>query len=229
MRSKVRETLSMFAIATLIGISSGNSVQAAGRTWLNSDQVTQRYCTRHRHGDYWHSCSDTRHPVFDQSHSHTGLPAYYTSTHQHRSGGLYFGVKSGSLRVDIEQADPGLPKAVVIGFGRGEYAFELEATSTSISSTAAGTIQMGVPMRFDSSYSTTAVYGVRRIGEDFYTKMKLGLASSRYVSDDVKHSNSNASAGFGFGLRFGSGFLEGEYTYIGTKAKLISIGASIVF
>jgi len=206
---------------------------AGAKTWNTSDRSSRRYCVRHRHGDFWHSCSDTRHPVFDQSHSHTGRPAYYTPVQRRGSSGFYFGVKSGSMTIDIKQAEAGLPKGIVIGLGRGEYALEIETISTSYSTNSAELMRPLVSSTastgFDSSYSTTALYGVRRIGDGFYTKMKFGIARNQYVTDGEKQRDSNPSAGIGFGLRFGAILLESEYTYVGSKAKLLSIGASISF
>lgn len=217
-------------IGIVVNAAVSVSVDAAPtRTWVNADANTQRYCIRHRHGDRWHSCSDTRHPVLDQSHSHTGLPAYYASAVRYRSSGFYFGVKSGAMEVDIEQSEGGLPKGILMGFGRGEYALEIEASSTSITSTSTAFTNTAARPVFDSSYATRALYGVRRIGEGFYTKMKVGLSQSQYKINGERHKDSNGSAGLGFGLRFGTVLLESEYTFVGSKATFFSVGASIVF
>ena len=222
--------LSLLAVTASMMITAGTSVRAATTGfWTNSERVTHRYCIRHRHGDYWHSCSATRHPVSDQSHSHTGLPAYYASVERRGLNGLYFGIKSGSMRVDIAQSDAGFPGGLTAGFGRGEYALEIEATSTSLAVSSAAPVNVGAQTRFDSSFSTTALYGVRRIGEGFYTKMKVGISRSRYGLNGEKQHDTSASAGFGLGLRFGDVLLESEYTFVGSKATLFSVGASISF
>jgi len=195
----------------------------------DAGRVSQRYCVRHRHGDRWHSCSDTRHPRYDQSHYHTGLPAYYPSSGLKPSNGFYFGVKSGSAQIDIAQSDVGMPKGVVVGFSWIEYALEFEASSTSVTVASPEVLPIDGLSGFDSSYTTTGVYGVRRIGDAFYTKMKVGLSRSRYEVDGERRQDSSPSAGFGIGWRVGTILLEGEYTYIGSSAKLFSIGANIVF
>ena len=223
--------LSVIAIAIAATVPRANAAPTGitNRALIHSGGSTQRYCIRHRHGDYWHSCSDMRHPVHDQSHSHTGLPTYYTSAARHRSSGFYFGVKSGSMDIDLEASDSGLPKGVVVGFGRGEFALEFEASSTSVSAASSAPFSRLDRPRFDSSYSTRAVYGVRRIGEVFYTKMKVGLSQSQYTMDGVSYKDNNGSAGVGLGLRYGTILLESEYTFVGSKARFFSISASIVF
>lgn len=218
----------------LVGVSIYSSFADAAppATLIHSDTAsqrsTQRYCVRHRHGTYWHSCSDTRHPVYDRSHFHTGLPPYNVSDRRFRSTyGFYFGVKSGSLQLSSEDKEAGLPKGVLLGIGHGEYAMEFEANSISAKEFRAD--RSGEPVRINSSVSTSAIYTVRRIGDDLYTKMKLGISRSRTRSDTGEKSDSQLSAGLGFGLNLGTITLESEYTFIGSKAKFFSVGASIMF
>lgn len=229
---------------------------------LTSRAVTaeQRYCVRHRHGDRWHSCSDTRHPVYDVAHSHTSLPVIYrppnrrvtarrpadnrgtraargTSTgFDSGRGYLYFGIKSGSMTLDDAAADSGLPKGVVLGYAWGtvwnrawsEHAIEFEHLSTS-QSEASEITAAEQATRFNSQYTASSLYGVRRIGEVYYTKMKVGLTRQSRESEGLEQTSTEFSGGLGLGWRAGNIVLEGEYTLIGSSAKFLSIGASIVF
>lgn len=239
MKNKVCRTL-LVAVARVFGLlflMAAGLVSHASTAYANTILMnvsgtgpgSQRYCVRHRHGDYWHSCSDTRHPEFDQAHFHTGLPAYYPAAGLSQSNGFYIGIKSGSITIDVAQSDVGMPKGVVMGFGWIEYALELEASSASISTASSNVISPGELTGFDSGYTTTAIYGVRRIGGAIYTKMKVGLSRSRYDVDGEKQRGSGVSAGIGVGLRIGALFLEGEYTYLGSDARFFSIGANIGF
>lgn len=132
------------------------------------------------------------------------------------------------MTLDVTAADSGLPKGVVLGYAWSEHAIEFENLSASLSEASeVPTVEQAT--RFNSRYTASSVYGVRRIGDTYYTKMKVGLTRQTQESGGSEQTSTDFSGGLGLGWRAGNIALEGEYTLIGSSAKFLSIGASIVF
>ncbi|MBZ2189964.1 porin family protein [Alcanivorax sp. JB21] len=157
-----------------------------------------------------------------------GLANTAVATEGHSQEGGFFGLKAGTMRVDVTDNGLGidLDDSTNIGFytgyvGQSGLGFELEYTQPT-SKTDTGVPSVKYELR------TLALYGTFRSDGNIYLKGKAG-----YLREDVKFSGPGGSAsdkesgmslGGGVGFMLGSSRLELEYTIIESDVNYLSIG-----
>ena len=138
------------------------------------------------------------------------------------SGGVYLGVKTGSLDIDSAMWDADTPKGVVLGYQKGSFGAEIEFNTADIDYDFLG-------IKSSADYKTLALYGVYRSEGDFYFKAKAGVLKQEVKTSFTTEDDTNASGGVGLGVKMGPVRLEAEYTIIETDVDFISIGANFSF
>ncbi len=132
------------------------------------------------------------------------------------------------MQMDAADTEAGMPFGFLAGLGGDDFSVELEATSASTGQSADFGSRSAV-FDTDAKYSTIGIYGVRRLGDALYTKVKLGFVRNTSQSAFETLSENSVSGGIGVGMNRGAIKLEGEYTYLGPRARLMSFGINYFF
>lgn len=148
--------------------------------------------------------------------------------------GFYLGLKAGVMEVDDSAFDEAENVGLVLGYdmtGTDAFAWAVEAEFTKSSSDGDFKV-FGVNGEWD--IETQAIYGVMKIGQDFYGKLKIGFLNEDVTAKaggaSFDDSDSGASAGVGLGWRASEAFaLELEYTMIEEDVDFISGGINFHF
>ncbi len=140
------------------------------------------------------------------------------------SEGVYLGLKTGRMSLDIENEELKMPIGFQAGydFGNG-FAVEGEYNKSEIESFGDDKVD----------FTTMALYGVYRYGDSFYGKLKAGaLKEEVKVSADSNSGtfdDTGFSGGLGIGYRFDYFSLEAEYVIIESDVSYLSFGVNFHF
>ncbi|PCJ20505.1 MAG: hypothetical protein COB04_04425 [Gammaproteobacteria bacterium] len=137
--------------------------------------------------------------------------------------GIYFGLKTGALEVDVSGFNFDTPVGLYGGFAPGVWGIEFEVV------TASGDFS-GVDLDFDS----LAVYGVYRSEGEIYIKGKGGFLRQEVSVNTsgfgrFNETDTGVSFGVGVGARIDNISFEAEYTFIEEDATLFSVGGRVCF
>jgi len=149
--------------------------------------------------------------------------------------GFYVGAKAGWMDADVNGLDEAVNVGAVVGYTFANisegvsWGIEGEATTT----TSDGDVDIA-GFNGDWDIDTQAIYGVLRLGNAFYGKLRLG-----YLWEDVSVSVAGASAdgnddgvsgGVGAGMHINEQFsVEAEYTYVEEDINFYSVGVNFSF
>ena len=150
--------------------------------------------------------------------------------------GVYIGVKGGSFRVDVTEADTNNPtaKGFVLGYNLGNGpAIEFERNSSDTFSASQYVYYYG-NVTAEGEIETTALYFAYRSEGTFFFKVKGGI-----LKEDVKlntygerfnDSDTGLTMGAGLGFNLGNvAQIEAEYTIIEQDVGYLSLGLNLRF
>ncbi|TCK16994.1 outer membrane protein with beta-barrel domain [Thiogranum longum] len=163
------------------------------------------------------------------------LPALCLISSQAMAEGFYAGAKAGWMDPDIR----GFDEATNLGV-QGGYTFGAPDTGITwaVEAELTTTISDGDVQAFGSSgnwdVDTQAIYGVLRIGDALYGKLRLGFlhedASASVVGASADGSDSGVSGGLGGGWRANQQLsFELEYTMVEEDIDFYSVGMNFAF
>ena len=144
-------------------------------------------------------------------------PAFASS-----EGNFYAGIETGVVDIGVSELDSGTPLGAVVGYQKGIWGAELEASFADFDYSFNG--RTG-----SSDYRAFGLYGVVRSEGDYYFKAKAGLVSEEIRTSFAKVSDTGFSTGLGIGARLGDIVLEAEYTIMDEDINLFSVGANFQF
>ncbi|VAW82826.1 hypothetical protein MNBD_GAMMA14-824 [hydrothermal vent metagenome] len=149
--------------------------------------------------------------------------------------GAYVGARVGIMDADVSGLDSATNMGVLLGYTFGDvsdgmtWAVEGEFTTTA----SKGDVDLA-GFNGDWDIDTQAIYGVLRIGGDFYGKARVG-----YLREDISvsvagisadGSDSGLSGGVGAGWRINEQIaIEAEYTLVEKDVDFYSAGVNFAF
>jgi outer membrane immunogenic protein len=138
---------------------------------------------------------------------------------------LLFGVKSGTMLVDVEGAsvsdDPG-NGGIMLGYELGILAGDLALEAEFTRSTATGTVSGQ-----DLEVETNGLFLSYTTPGPIYLKVRGGLMNAKVEAGPFSEDESGEAFGIGVGFSLGLLRLEVEYTAVDDDIDFISVG--IVF
>jgi len=145
--------------------------------------------------------------------------------------GVYLGVKTGSLDVDVSGFDFDAPLGFFVGYEQGAWGVELEVVSASGDLSLDG---FGSTLNVGVDFDSLGIYGVYRAEGPVYVKLKGGflreeISGGTSIVGDFSESDSGLSLGIGVGARVSNFSVEAEYTLVEADINLFSVGLSVGF
>ena len=146
--------------------------------------------------------------------------------------GVYIGVKGGSFRVDVTEADTNNPtaKGFVLGYNLGKGpAIEFERNKSDSFNIS----QYGY-YGADGDITTTALYFAYRSEGSVFFKVRGGILKEDVKLDgyynNADESDTGLTVGAGFGFNLGDvAQIEAEYTIIEQDVGYLSLGLNLRF
>ena len=132
---------------------------------------------------------------------------------------MFFGVKTGSMMVDVSTDKNPINLALNIG-----YRLDTRVADLSLAGEVNRTLREGETRRGeDLEFESEAIYLVYRTPRSLFVSLRGGIAWDKVVIDGNSSRDNGLLVGAGFGIVAGKTLIQIEYTSIAGDANFLSL------